>query len=593
MGEVLADQHKWIRAVGPLAILLLGALALARAWAYGPDVQVDFGRELYLPWRVSQGDRLYAELAHFSGPLSVAWHALLFSLFGTSLVVVKVSNAIVTAFIASLVYGLALRFSDRWGAAAASVFFVAVVAFGQFQPIGNYDYLTPYAHELTHGIALSLLGLWLFVRGGPYVPLACGVIVGLVSLTKIEVFTAFAAALGLGFVLRTVCSDVERSARELGGLACGFLGTLVLGWFFLVLHADVASASAGLLDPWRNVVTSDVASQAFYRWVMGTLDLPASLMAIGTGALVYVAAGLLFAVVSIANGRWDDRRIQVAEFALAAALIASISLPPAWAMNAIRPLPLVMAGLLLTSALRFSKTRQSQDVARLTVIAFAFFLPFKMLLNAQFGHYGFALYMPAVAVGIALLTGSMPGWLEARGGSSRSARLWACVLLWIVAAALHARTDAQFARRTEVVGHGGDVLLADSRAAAVDQALEFLEGLEGEASVAILPEGIMLNYLARRVTPTPYVNFMPPEFSMYGSDVIVEAFRASPPDVVLFVHKNAGLYGTPFFGRDYGRALYGWVLANYDAVETFGDTPFDPDTRFGITVLERNPGSGR
>ncbi|MBW2390392.1 MAG: hypothetical protein JRG89_18470 [Deltaproteobacteria bacterium] len=126
----------------------------------------------------------------------------------------------------------------------------------------------------------------------------------------------------------------------------------------------------------------------------------------------------------------------------------------------------------------------------------------------------------------------------------------------------------------------------------MSDALVFLERLDADTRVAVLPEGIMLNYLARRVTPTRYINFMPPEMSLYGSDTIIEAFRRDSPDYVVFVHKRTGLYGVPFFGRDYGRALHSWVIANYHVVETFGGRPFDEKTRFGITILARDvPGS--
>ncbi|MFT5696093.1 MAG: hypothetical protein ACI9QQ_002073, partial [Myxococcota bacterium] len=107
-------------------------------------------------------------------------------------------------------------------------------------------------------------------------------------------------------------------------------------------------------------------------------------------------------------------------------------------------------------------------------------------------------------------------------------------------------------------------------------------------TVAVLPEGVMLNYLSRRESPTRYINFMPPELSLYTSAAIIEAFEQSPPDYVLLVHKRTGLYGTPFFGRDYGRALYGWVRQNYQMVETFGGVPFAEKTRFGISMLVRN-----
>ena len=71
--------------LGPgLAALLFLTLA---SWSWGrwPDILVDFGRELYVPWRLSSGAQLYRDLAYFNGPLSPYLNALWFDLFGVGL----------------------------------------------------------------------------------------------------------------------------------------------------------------------------------------------------------------------------------------------------------------------------------------------------------------------------------------------------------------------------------------------------------------------------------------------------------------------------------------------------------------------------
>jgi hypothetical protein len=60
-------------------------LGLAWSWGTWPDLLVDFGRELYVPWRITAGEVLYRELAYFHGPLSPYFNALLFTVFGVSL----------------------------------------------------------------------------------------------------------------------------------------------------------------------------------------------------------------------------------------------------------------------------------------------------------------------------------------------------------------------------------------------------------------------------------------------------------------------------------------------------------------------------
>ena len=65
-----------------LAALPLAAFLLHRSWGAWPDVMVDFGRELYVPWRITLGEVLYRDLEWFNGPLSQYVNALWFRLFG-------------------------------------------------------------------------------------------------------------------------------------------------------------------------------------------------------------------------------------------------------------------------------------------------------------------------------------------------------------------------------------------------------------------------------------------------------------------------------------------------------------------------------
>ncbi|MBW2295598.1 MAG: hypothetical protein JRG94_25350 [Deltaproteobacteria bacterium] len=606
MGVTLADDRRWKGAAGPLAMLLVGVWALARSWAMGPDIQVDFGRELYLPWRLSEGERLYDDIAYFNGPLSVYWHALWFSIAGVGLSTLKVLNLATTVVMAGLIYKIFVRLSDRLAGSVAGVFFVGALAFGQFQPIGNYDYLTPYSHELIHGIALSLLALHEFVRRDARsstfgVAVRSGAILALVFLTKIEVFAALAAALAalaaalaIGFALELGADAKSRAGagRVVGAFAAAFGGVLVVAFGILASAVGASSAFLGMLEPIRAALGTGVAELPYYRWVMGTLEPAQSLREIGIWLIRY---GLVFLPLLGLSAVWSrkglDRFAPVAGLLFAIAAIA-FPLEPKFAIDAIRPLPVLIPMLLALLIRKWIDRRSREIILPICVLTFGFVLQFKMLLNAQFGHYGFALMMPSSLVLIAVLVGWVPDWIERRGGSGSVFRLGACAAILAVALGLVARTDANFARRTEPIGHGSDAFLSDFRTKDVSDALVFLERLDADTRVAVLPEGIMLNYLARRVTPTRYINFMPPEMSLYGSDTIIEAFRRDSPDYVVFVHKRTGLYGVPFFGRDYGRALHSWVIANYHVVETFGGRPFDEKTRFGITILARDvPGS--
>src|SRR5262245_12190700 len=85
------------RVAGPLVIAAAGIAMVAHTWRTWPDPLIDFGREIYLAWRVSAGDTLYAEVMHYNGPLSVYLNALVFRIFGPGVLTLALANATLTA----------------------------------------------------------------------------------------------------------------------------------------------------------------------------------------------------------------------------------------------------------------------------------------------------------------------------------------------------------------------------------------------------------------------------------------------------------------------------------------------------------------
>jgi len=112
--------------------------------------------------------------------------------------------------------------------------------------------------------------------------------------------------------------------------------------------------------------------------------------------------------------------------------------------------------------------------------------------------------------------------------------------------------------------------------------LDALRQLPAHATVATVPEGTMINYLARRRYPTRYVNLMPPEVIMFGQQRILDALRASPPDYVVVVRgSNPADYGYKSFAEDYGRDIFAWIR------ESYREIPVRTDPAYPLMLMER------
>jgi len=144
------------------------------------------------------------------------------------------------------------------------------------------------------------------------------------------------------------------------------------------------------------------------------------------------------------------------------------------------------------------------------------------------------------------------------------------------------------------VGGGHDRFFASNmrnllQGAVVQQTLDWLEqNAPPEATLTVLPEGVMINYLSRRETPARFLNFMPPEIIAFGERAVVRSLDAHPPDFVLLVHRSTAEYGYPLFGSspDYGRDTLTWVRRHYRTAAVIGRDPMT-EAGFGIEILRR------
>lgn len=587
----------FVERIAPIAIVAAALVGmLSWTWRTWPDVLIDAGRELYAAWQVSEGRVISRDIAWLSGPLSVEVNALWFRLFGVGLTSLAAANACLFGALLTLLFAISTRIGSRFAATVAAVTATLLSGFGQLTDVGNYNFMTPYSHELTHGVILSFAAIaafGAFLAAGRFAWLgATGLFLGLVFLTKAEAFTALAAALAVGLTAAIWTGRVP-GGRRLAAVALLLVSAAVpvvacLGYLTSLMPAqDAVVATTGA---WQHVFDRGLAGQLFYRRMLGLLDPWANLVMVGAVAAAY--AGLVGLALTAARlaARWTSNPVVSggAGF-IAGALLVGLGTPLIAWHQAARALPLFMAGLAIawmTAIVRDRRRVDRRSVLALVVVVFAFVLLLKMVLNTVFFQYGFALALPAVAVLIVALFEWIPALGERRGLDPRAVRgfflaAW-CVLLAVHVGVMSRRLDT---KHVDVAAGGADGFRADARGLVVNQALVALEsGLTPCHTLVALPEGVMLNYLLRRTSPTRFVTFMPPEVIAFGEDAMVADLSDHPPDCVALVHKDTTEYGMPRFGTDYGARILAWVHERYTPIETFGALPL-AGNRFGIQLL--------
>lgn len=569
-------------------VLALHALTFAAlivwSWRKWPDPLVDFGRELYVPWQILQGKVLFRDIASLFGPLSPYVNALWFRLFGVSLMTLALVNIAILACMLGGIYHLLRPSTDRTTAAAATLTAVLLFGFSQYLDVGNYNFVTPYSHEATHGLALSVAALVALGASLPsrrvWTAAASGFCFGLVLLTKPEIAIALTVAALAGFaaawwIAQTHDSTARTPVLFLAGSLVAPLAFAIYFHMFAGMRLTDALRAVG--GGWIPAFATSIPRNAFYARVTG-FDHPArhAAQALVTfaGFVLVVAAAVALSSIPAAR-RWQRMLLVVPQTVFL--LIVAYAVPH---FEVSRAFPLIAAcGALAAAAsvrrIYLSSQAGAPQISLLMWSVFSVAMLAKMLLNAQIYHYGFYLALPAATVTVVVLLWTVPHLVAVvTGGAVARRTRWLLAGAIAVSIAPHlALTETWFRTRTVPVGAEGDRFLASGglqwQGEAVRDAIGWIEQhTPPDATVAVVPEGIMINYLTRRSTPVRFVNYMPPEVMAFGETAIVDALDAHPPDYILLVDRDTSEYGYGFFGSDvrYGRATMSWIEARYEPI---------------------------
>jgi hypothetical protein len=587
------------------AVLVGGATLIMLAWTWGrwPDLLIDFSRDLYTATQLAHGRVLYRDIAFFTGPLSPYLNACWLRIFGTSLHALVALNLIVLGGFLWLLYRVLREIGSRLAATVSCLVFVTTFALAHLVPMGNYNFICPYSHDMVHGFVLgigAIYALALYTRSlSTRTAWAAGIQLGLVQLTRAEISLPVLLACICGLVAMMIRDPRVRSLRSSLILRVVAPATAIPLLVFLLMGSFMPWARAfwGVLGSWVWVFDPVVGAMAIYRESMGLDDLSGNFGRILAWAAIY--AGVLLPPLLFALRTRSDHRGRGAVLVLLAGL-AAVIMAVGWRhtgpADLARPLPLVAAVLGAMTIFALAKDSGGEPArasltVRLMFSALAFSLLGKMLLNARFFHYGFILAVPATMLAVLGLVDWIPGWIAKRGGSGAAFR-WASVALLAGLVAIFLQLSATcLARKTTPVGEGGNAFVADSRGEQVNAVVGFLaREVPGDMSLAVVPEGSMINILSGRTNPVYCTNLMPPELATLGENNVLGDLERTPPDVLVVDLDRIGPQGLGFRKEIYASRIAAWILAHYELVARFESPPTHP-MRIRLGVMRYQGGA--
>jgi hypothetical protein len=523
--------------VAPIAILAaVAALAIAQSWQRWLDPIIDVGRDLYIPEQLSHGAVLYRDLQYFYPPLTPYLLAAITFVTGSSLAAYTAIGIAVSLLTAALLYVIAGR---EAGFAAALLFLSCSMAGAS---TFGCNYIFPYSHAATIG-TLFVLGTCAFALARKPVPAVLLAIAA--AWTKIDFIIVGVAILGAAWIARRL------SWRVLAAYAGGLAITAAL------LRAIFGTAFWSGVFP--SALLGGANAQFFYRQVSGIANWRESAGRVVIAALLVAAFGAALALFD--RGRWKWLLLVV---------IVLLAWPVADGGAFFRAWTLLQLAL-IPFAIRY------RDSPLIVLLSFSLASIPRVFLNLTPDWYGFVCAVPLYA----LVAYVVFEWLPLRCVySRRTSWFWFLPIGIVALLALRQQHIVWSLKAYPVATRRGTFYDIDpDRAAILNAALPELERTQ---TLAVIPEGLTLNYFAGVRTNLAVYIFTPAEIANEEIDrSVAEQLRVRHPERVAIVTRDMREFGSRGFGIDYGGRIAAVLRADY-TVERRWDAP-----RFSLILLRR------
>ena len=581
--------------VSSLCILsAIGFFMLFVSWRRWSLIILDFGRELYIPWKLSMGGVLYRDIYvdHY-GPFSPYLNAFLFKMFGVNILTLAFFNMGVVIIITYCIYRFFRHTANSVTAMMTAATFLSIFAF----KFPNYNYITPYAYALTHGIALSFFSILAFCqyikKQNTFRVVIIGLLIGTIFLTKLEVFFASMAAIGTGFIVlwHVEQFSLRKIIRVSAVLFSSFLLPIVVFALYFSFFMPFQEALFSILTQYRQLFETAMTSNVFYLTSTGRIAssfyLGKILLVTGWYLLLFFLVWFVARLVEKISSTYYRMIIMIVAGASALFLLHFMNdVPSNWldiripfAFQVVVAVMGIFCGITIWKS-RKDKGKALNALPMLVFIIFAFVILLKVMLRVTINVYGFALTMPAALVVVAGVVYYIPRLAAKNAQSTTFIRALSIIMVaMFLVMEIGVIIDTYLMRNYPIATDKEKIITFDAvlniEGPVIGETLKKInETIKPNENFVVIPEGILLNYLTRRNSLSPYTSFLLGDLVMHHEDKMVERLSRRLPDYVILTDRGVGEWGFKKFGVDTGTKISEWVIKHYIPMCTIGNVPF-------------------
>jgi len=478
----------------------------------------------------------------------------------------------------------------------------------------NYNFVTPYSQQATHGflVCLALIALlprWIdsvSYKRSFYV----GLLVGLTLVLKPEFILASGLILCVAFLFRIRRNGVPYIRELLVGFVGIILPTSILFCYFTTyLNFNKAFFSASFawmngLIIWKDEYTAHLLNN-FSGMDQPREHLISHIRATAYGLALVVTIGLISWLIGKLIGKVSSENHQVklmTKDTSSAVLVIALLSGVAWlALNKITWVetgPALLGLLLILSLFKawgwknacFGSHMPQEEALKALLIVFAGALITRMVLNGRIYQYGFIQASLATLVIVAIIYHDVGAWVKSLSKEATKVGLAfqgsVLVLSFIGVALIMTQSQRFLQAKTLAIGEGSDLFYSFPAQISYQGELvrtfsSALSKRPKEETLLVLPEGIMVNYLARKKSPVS-------DLTLYTNKEaearIVQTLDTMNPDWVAVLSRDLTEYGVTRYGSkgQSGEQIISWMKNQYKVSASLGGDPLDPKQLGGI-----------
>lgn len=529
-----------------ITLVGLFILTLIPTYAHHGSLLVDCGREAYYPTQVLLGKVLYKDIFNIYGPFSYLLNALLFKMFGINLNVLYLSGCFCAFSILCLTYLIAKRFLSKFLTFSICLLTIVVGVLNT----NIFNFIFPYSYAMLYGTVAVLISIYFLLKyeespeNNLYLYLS-GFFAGIGAANKQEFLPYYLVIFYAAYKIKSL------NFKQYGLLLSSMLFIPTLCFSILFLHG---------------LRINDLVSALF------TLN---KMMHAKTLAYYYQHVGVFFHKKVI--------------FLLTKSFLLTIFLLAFFFFSATRKNKVLSAFLvLLSSLLIFYNTNPMSFIFLPILISLMFVLNLKtlknntklmilalssILLNLKI-YWGLLLFCYGeYFVNLSLIAIFALILYKFKNKNINQKFIAAFIILTSISLSLFTLSSSIINKKTFPIHSSHGTLYPDNELFKPSEALiKYIQTKTKKTdTIVILPEGQMINFLTDRKSDNIYGSLIALYIETFGEDKIIEHFKQTKPEYIIFNNQEHKEYYFKYICNDYAQAFCSFVAQNYSQKKVIDD----------------------